>query len=142
MEIAKRTLLIGIGLVALVGLVAVSPATATVSDIDEDVVQCEEKGFDVAVIPYEDASSVDLWGNAAEYAEYSIDECSLDGRETTELAGELRAHVIGEPVPGDFGPGDTIDMAESPYDPQEDQYEWLMDPLGGIGYSVGDSTDS
>lgn len=119
---------IGLTALVLIAGIALLPASAA-ADSKHDAVHCEN--FDghedsVAVISFSDASNGELWHDAREFADASLEECDLQGREETELAGEVRAHALGEHAPGDINPGPTIDMVGYGNDPQEDKYEWLM----------------
>ncbi|MCT9096247.1 hypothetical protein [Haloarchaeobius sp. HME9146] len=121
--------------------------TAETTSIDyKDKITCEDDyGEDtVAVIRYSEVSEISLWYDADEWAEAALEKCNLEGREKRELAGEVRAHAIGEVQPIGNPAGKTIDMMvgheamqcdgqdwpagseDDCGDPQEDKYTWLM----------------
>lgn len=133
-----------LALFVIAGVAMLSGTVAASSPADRGDITCEDFGGvedGVARIAYEDTQDDDLWGNAAQWADEVLDKCNLEGREQTELAGEIRAHVIGDAAP--FGhPGATIDMtigheaagcqgsdgssSDNCGDPQEDTYGYLM----------------
>ncbi|ELZ91647.1 hypothetical protein C440_15074 [Haloferax mucosum ATCC BAA-1512] len=120
-----------------------APAAAASADSKKDDITCEyNPGYTTAVIDFSDASNTELWNDARAFAKASLEKCGLDGREETELAGEVRAHALGEHAPGDLNPGQTIDMAGSGHDPQEDKYGWLMGDVPGWIPIPGDPSTS
>lgn len=107
-----------------------APATETgtpiAENIDGDVIECpDDRSFNYASIAYEDVDSWDLFINARDYAQKAINKCDLEYRFTIEVAGEIRAHVIGEDAAEPFNPGETIDIADARNDPQAYDFFWL-----------------
>jgi|GEM_PF-2893901 len=129
-KMKDRTRILLIGLCAF-GLMTAATAPVAAADKDSKVTCETHDDYSVAVIDYSEVPNTELWNDARAFAETSIDKYGLDGREETELAGEVRAHALGEHAPGGLSPGETIDMAGSGHDPQEDSYGWLMGDVPG-----------
>jgi hypothetical protein len=141
MNSSRVTLCVAVCIVAVIGFTA-GPAMAAGTYQAEgggSAIDCSYSlgsVYNKALIPYDGVSRDQLWENAKSYAKQSIDQCDLDGREVRELAGEIRAHVIGEDAPGPFDPGSKITLAGSGVDQQEDVYGFLMNPVWDKHYRI------